>query len=303
MARKKKPEEHANHERWLVSYADFITLLFATFTALYAISNADKEKFAEMAKSLKTAFNSDIESDGRTGKYINRNPRRDELIFMKSLQGSRPQGRGSLFEPVKSRAGSEDFDPSAGDDLAQEAPRTDVDPSQGEHLDEDQTGSGDGQGPGEGGPLGQLHRALDDAVGEDDLEDALTLRRDSRGLTISLSESAFFETDGVAIKPEAFFRIERIIALLKEKNFNLQILGHTDDRPLPRSSVWQDNVELSALRASRLRQYMVKIYEFPTDMISAAGYGDTQPVAANDTAAGRRQNRRVDIVILDPHDG
>ena len=51
MARKKKPEEHVNHERWLVSYADFITLLFATFTALYAISNADKEKFADMAHS------------------------------------------------------------------------------------------------------------------------------------------------------------------------------------------------------------------------------------------------------------
>ena len=59
MARKKKHEEHVNHERWLVSYADFITLLFAVFTALFAISNADKEKFADMAKSLRNAFSTD----------------------------------------------------------------------------------------------------------------------------------------------------------------------------------------------------------------------------------------------------
>ena len=128
----------------------------------------------------------------------------------------------------------------------------------------------------------------------------LRLQRDSRGLVISLSEAAFFEPHGVAVKTEAFFKFERIIELLKKKNFDLQILGHTDNTALPRSSVWQDNLELSALRASRLRQYMVRYYEFDTKTISAAGYGDTQPVASNDTAAGRRKNRRVDIVILKP---
>jgi flagellar motor protein MotB len=66
MARKKKHEEHVNHERWLVSYADFITLLFATFTALFAISNADKEKFQQMAHSLKNAFATDMPTDVRT---------------------------------------------------------------------------------------------------------------------------------------------------------------------------------------------------------------------------------------------
>ena len=56
MARKKKHEEHVNHERWLVSYADFITLLFATFTALFALSNADKTKLQKAAQSIKAAF-------------------------------------------------------------------------------------------------------------------------------------------------------------------------------------------------------------------------------------------------------
>lgn len=57
MARKKKHEEHANHERWLVSYADFITLLFAFFTSMYAISSVNEGKFRVLSDSLSIAFN------------------------------------------------------------------------------------------------------------------------------------------------------------------------------------------------------------------------------------------------------
>ncbi|HHL39732.1 MAG TPA: flagellar motor protein MotD [Deltaproteobacteria bacterium] len=57
MGRKKKHEEHENHERWLVSYADFITLLFAFFTSMYAISSVNEGKFRVLSESLNIAFN------------------------------------------------------------------------------------------------------------------------------------------------------------------------------------------------------------------------------------------------------
>jgi chemotaxis protein MotB len=56
MALKKQPEKHQNHERWLVSYADFITLLFAVFTTLYAMSQTDKKKVEEIMQSLQQSF-------------------------------------------------------------------------------------------------------------------------------------------------------------------------------------------------------------------------------------------------------
>lgn len=56
MARKKKPEEHENHERWLVSYADFITLLFAFFVVMYAISSVNEGKYRVLSDSLVSAF-------------------------------------------------------------------------------------------------------------------------------------------------------------------------------------------------------------------------------------------------------
>jgi chemotaxis protein MotB len=56
MARKKAPEEHENLERWLVSYADFITLLFAFFVVMYAISSVNEGKYRVMSDSLISAF-------------------------------------------------------------------------------------------------------------------------------------------------------------------------------------------------------------------------------------------------------
>ena len=56
MARRKKHEEHENHERWLVSYADFITLLFAFFVVMYSISSINEGKYRVLSNSLVTAF-------------------------------------------------------------------------------------------------------------------------------------------------------------------------------------------------------------------------------------------------------
>jgi chemotaxis protein MotB len=56
MARRRKPEPHANHERWLVSYADFITLLFAFFVVMFASAQADKGKAARVAESVRKAL-------------------------------------------------------------------------------------------------------------------------------------------------------------------------------------------------------------------------------------------------------
>lgn len=65
MARKKKHPEHENLERWLVSYADFITLLFATFVVLYALAQVDASDFAKLEDSLKQAFSQGALFDGQ----------------------------------------------------------------------------------------------------------------------------------------------------------------------------------------------------------------------------------------------
>lgn len=64
MAKKHKHEEHVNHERWVISFADMMTLLFALFVVLYAMGVQDLEKLKDLKKSIQFAFN--IEGSGKT---------------------------------------------------------------------------------------------------------------------------------------------------------------------------------------------------------------------------------------------
>ena len=67
MAKKAKPPEHENLERWLVSYADFITLLFATFVVLYALSQTDVAELSKIDESLQRAFSTASILQGNDG--------------------------------------------------------------------------------------------------------------------------------------------------------------------------------------------------------------------------------------------
>ncbi|MFZ0590521.1 MAG: flagellar motor protein MotB, partial [Bryobacteraceae bacterium] len=63
MARRKKHASHVNHERWIVSYADFVTLLFAFFVVMFATANADKSKTKMVAAAVRAALNQTKVSD------------------------------------------------------------------------------------------------------------------------------------------------------------------------------------------------------------------------------------------------
>lgn len=87
MARKKVQEEHENLERWMVSYADFITLLFAFFVVMYAISSVNEGKYRVLSDAIVTAFNEKQTSD----KMINLGQKTPEI-----LQGTgRPIGKST----------------------------------------------------------------------------------------------------------------------------------------------------------------------------------------------------------------
>ena len=91
MARKKLHEEHENHERWLVSYADFITLLFAFFVVMYAISSINEGKYRVLSDSLVSAF----QQPQTTEKMIQMNSMYPEI-----LQGSgKPVGKSATQPP------------------------------------------------------------------------------------------------------------------------------------------------------------------------------------------------------------
>ena len=110
MARPKKHEKEANHERWLVSYADFITLLFAVFVTLYAMSQTDKRKVEALVASMKESFGH-VKS-GASSERVNIIESTDLRLIPGKMQILTP-GKGGQDEGIhnkRSHAETKDFE-------------------------------------------------------------------------------------------------------------------------------------------------------------------------------------------------
>jgi chemotaxis protein MotB len=108
MALKKEPEKHVNHERWLVSYADFITLLFAVFVVLYAMGQSDKKKVEEVMQAIQQSFG--MATAGATAPKVNVIPSQSITVIpsLKPEIKISPMGKARSGQ-AKSRAEEKDF--------------------------------------------------------------------------------------------------------------------------------------------------------------------------------------------------
>ncbi|SEK73304.1 OmpA family protein [Parapedobacter koreensis] len=100
-----------------------------------------------------------------------------------------------------------------------------------------------------------------------------------------------FDLGKATIRPSSHASLNKVAALLIEKNFSLKLAGHTDN-----TGSMQTNMRLSKDRAEAVKAYLVSKGANPS-RIEATGYGPSQPIASNNTAEGRQQNRRVEFTL------
>lgn len=148
--------------------------------------------------------------------------------------------------------------------------------------------------------LTALQAELQQALQQEIATHAVALHRETEGLVISLREFGFFDSGSAAWRPSAIPALDRIASILALRTCRLRIEGHTDNVPIHTAQV-ASNWELSTARSTELVRLLIVRYRFSPDRLSAAGYAEYHPIASNDTAQGRAQNRRVDIVILSEH--
>jgi len=125
-----------------------------------------------------------------------------------------------------------------------------------------------------------------------------TIRKTKRGVVVSLSEAGFFASGNAVIDKKAGDIIALVAKSIRNDDSLIRIEGHTDSAPIS-TAQYSSNWELSTARASSVLRKLIELGIKPK-RLSAAGYGGFQPIAKNETPAGRAQNRRVDIVILKP---
>ena len=117
---------------------------------------------------------------------------------------------------------------------------------------------------------------------------------------ITVVGDLLFDSGRAQIRREAYPLLDKVSSVLKEMSkFNVGIEGHTDNQPIALSG-WKSNWELSTARALGVLHLLIEKEGIAPERLSAVGYGEFHPVADNDSADGRKMNRRVEVVILPP---
>ncbi len=124
----------------------------------------------------------------------------------------------------------------------------------------------------------------------------VTLVLDKRGLILRFQETVLFDPGKASLKPDAKRTLNVVATFLKQIPNQVRIEGHTCDLPL-KTSLYPSNWELSTARATTVIRYFASL-GVPGERLSAVGYGEYRPVVPNTSEVNRRQNRRVDILIL-----
>ena len=228
-----------SRDRWLVSYADFVTLLLAFFMTIYAISRMDNSKLIHAQHSIQRALNAPV--------FLGGFPLEPEIGDL-----SAPGSRGDL--------------PAAS---LRAAPQTQIE---------------------------EVAQTVQESLRTQANSQDIRLMITGRGLVIHLPEFLFFASGEAQIRPEAESLLDHLAEILRKIPNQVAVEGHTDNRPI-NTPQFPSNWELSVHRATVLVRYLVEKDHLDPARFAAAGYGEYAPLTSNDDEAGRRLNRRVDIVI------
>ena len=142
-------------------------------------------------------------------------------------------------------------------------------------------------------PYERLTQSLGGEVAAGHIRISLTVQ----GIVVSLKDPSFFASGSDDIQPEALESIAKIATVIRDLPNPVRLEGHSDSIPI-HNQKFHDNWSLSAARGAAVLSALESRFQIPSQRLAIAAYADNQPVSENESAEGRAQNRRVDIVIL-----
>jgi chemotaxis protein MotB len=268
-AKKHEEEEHENHERWLVSYADMMTLLMALFVVLWALSQVDMAKFTAFSQGLQEGFGAPVTiiNDG-----------------------------GAIDAPAES--------PLKPVQVAQEAAidgteQTDAEKAAAEAAAAQQAQQTAAEAQAAYDQLSRARDALQAALAAAGESGAAQFVIDERGLVIHVvSDPVLFAPESSALQAQGVTVLDALAPTLAALPNQIRVEGHANSLPVTRGGPWPSNWELSAVRATTVLRHLSEQDGVSEDRLSAAGYGSTRPLVPDSDPDYVTVNRRVDVVVL-----
>jgi chemotaxis protein MotB len=259
VARRRIVEDSVSHDRWLVSYADFITLLFAFFVVMYSISQVNEGKYKVLSETLTEVF---TRQDPGTPEHTL------DPFQVGEIAKSNPQS----FIELEATKILEKEGKSEG-------------PGEGEQLEQ-------GGLPEE---FQQINQKIDESLAELLKSNLVTVRGNEKWLEVELKSSLLFGSGDSTLSLPALELLGSIASILKDQTNPIRVEGFTDNRPI-NSARYPSNWELSAGRASAVVKFFIE-EGLAADRLAAIGYGEHQPVTDNNSEESRAENRRVVLMI------
>jgi chemotaxis protein MotB len=261
-------EEHENHERWLVTYADMVTLLMVLFIVMFAMSQVDQKKFNALKSGLAAGF-------GQSTSV---------------LDGS----SSILEEPGTSIAAPVAPSPLAADLPPKEQAAVAATVAKYDKLRNDRK---EATAQTEAERLTGVKKKLMTALAAKGLADDVRATIDERGLVVSLtSRHIVFEPNVADLSARGREVVDTLAPVLRDLKEPLSIDGHTNQvkvKPKYFATDW----ELSAARAVRVLRYLNEAQGLPNSRMTATAYGHERPMIDPSKPGSQRINKRVDIVV------
>jgi chemotaxis protein MotB len=273
--------EHENDERWLLTYADMITLLMALFMVLFSISSVNISKYQTLQQSLKAAFSGSILPGGRSIMQSGSQSTTAHTPATAEIPSLVPLNPVAAAKANPAIASSKANQSSASLNSKQlEAALNSMSAALREQAS-----------------LAALKQKLDAYAKEHGLSHDVQTVIDRRGLVVRvLTDQLLFASGQATLQPAGFPLLTEVAQLLNvDQSHPITVEGHTDNVPIS-SSQYPSNWELSTDRATTVVRYLIA-KGVNRGRLGAVGYADLHPLASNATAAGRAKNRRVEIVL------
>jgi chemotaxis protein MotB len=263
--KKKRGDDHGEHvdERWLITYADLMTLLVALFMVLFSISSVNKSKLESLQHSLQDAFSGKVLPGGQSIK---------EAGGSQNIKTPSASPKESSLQPY---VGSPKHDTSV-----------------------DKTKTSAAAANAEEQSFEQLKKKLDSVATAQGLSGKIKVSVTDDGLLIRLlTDKLLFDSGSAVPRDQSLPLLKDVADLLRStsRDHQLIISGNTDNQPIS-TGQFRDNLALSTERANSIFRVFARDGISPLRM-TAAGRGAYAPIADNKSDAGRSMNRRVEVLV------
>jgi chemotaxis protein MotB len=283
MPRRRRHDDHDNHEAWAIPYGDLVTLLLAFFVVMYAMSSVNEGKYRVLSDSLTEAFHGTprspqpIEAGGTRLQPLEQLPLTQVHRMITASMPIRHIVPAPTL-PVLSR-------PS----------QIAVSPADLETHDAAASFAERSIGP-PGSDLDQVAEDVSAALAPLIAAGHVRVRRYDSWVAVDISTDILFGSGVARLSIPAIEALQRLADTLKKFPNAIRVEGHTDDRRIS-TAAFPSNWELSAARAASV-VHLFMDRGIAAQRLAVVGYGEFRPAMANSTITGRNANRRVEVLIF-----